>query len=1221
MLAASTAALALGPGAAPAAAQGNTCRQDVNPTYTDRCGPTFVLPSWGDAGGWTQPEQYETIQLADVDGDGDDELLARAPAGVVIQDFDRTLGQWRPQVTPVASPTDPTDIKQVPVVLTAFANPPPLSTSTPNAPQTDWTLPQYYDTIQAADIDDDKRAEILGRSADGLIEFKYDPATRTWSKLTDGSQSFSDSTGWGADPFRYATIQTGDVDGDGAAEVIARGSGGVVAVKWTGSAWVQLPDLSFLGDGDQGNKAQYWTSLQVANLTGDRRRAVVGRDQSGIGAFRRGSSGYTPLSRLVQTFSDHLESADCPFARDGTGTCFGSGAAYYKTIQFADVNGDGRDELIGRASDGLRVRRYQGDTPDAWEPLPTLTDLSDAGGYTAQKYWETIQAADINGDGREEVLARDKDGLNAWSYDPSNRAWTKLSPKTALALADDPWGSDRSYYSTIQTGDVDGDNRADVVARGPYGIRTWFYNRAGSSDGWARYSPGGYPDFPTRDCTTGETPPCGQRAAFNELNQRAQGSIPGGGQNVRDTWTGENAPSQSDLQNLEKLVTNIGDCTNGTGLPIKYASCTPPPGSSSFTAAEWTDVLNQILAEIFWAQRVWDHFFDGSTGLQEIWSRLLQEQLAQLPVIANDLKLAGPAQSTTEYSPGELWSAAFGIAGGISAFFHGPEVDVLVPLLWVASDLASLIPSATPELTDKFTAAYSDLQAKFANGISQADDAISDHSRLIRQDQALLTLVGQLRARGTWVPNADGIRAAGRQGFALWLYKTLLPTIWGRYVISSCQDDPPDNLRCAGPPAGNWMQGSGVNFTAIGPLPTTSNGLPATPCLEIIVFRHHEWRCGYTAPNADVATILWGQLSQDCAYDGQNPRTIWHFDGCSLGVDPRATLGDPSTVSASEAWAFQTFTGAPVVAAQGTLAGSVTQIGADDRATAARSATRGDGPVVRMRASVALRRGVRLRHARVLFDRLLFERRGAGELVRHRSGRRLPPLVLRRRSGTGGVFASRRRGAPRVGLRLRRRGQRVLSVRLVARNVGLPDPPTACGGTRPGVDLATRPITLHTRLRIDDGRRRPLVISLRPQWTCRRDRLGNVRRLVLQPPKYRAPTGRRPTIAVRGPRRVSSGRRATYRIVVRNRSRTTAYDVLVRASLPRALAPRRVRGARVRAGQVLWRWRALKPGRSRTVRLRVRAGRSATGRVCPEVVASAIDARSAKKRICTRIEQ
>ena len=71
----------------------------------------------------------------------------------------------------------------------------------------------------------------------------------------------------------------------------------------------------------------------------------------------------------------------------------------------------------------------------------------------------------------------------------------QLQPSTPLALAGDPWLTHPEYYSTIQTGDVDGDGRDDVIARGPFGIRTWFYNRRGTG-GWERYLPDGYPAFP-----------------------------------------------------------------------------------------------------------------------------------------------------------------------------------------------------------------------------------------------------------------------------------------------------------------------------------------------------------------------------------------------------------------------------------------------------------------------------------------------------------------------------------------------------------------------------------------------------------------------------------------------------------------------------------------------------------------------------------------------------
>ena len=64
LLAAVAFALASSP---PAAADG--C-PSADTSYTGNCGPMFAVPSWTDAGGWNDPSQYSTIQLADVNGDG-----------------------------------------------------------------------------------------------------------------------------------------------------------------------------------------------------------------------------------------------------------------------------------------------------------------------------------------------------------------------------------------------------------------------------------------------------------------------------------------------------------------------------------------------------------------------------------------------------------------------------------------------------------------------------------------------------------------------------------------------------------------------------------------------------------------------------------------------------------------------------------------------------------------------------------------------------------------------------------------------------------------------------------------------------------------------------------------------------------------------------------------------------------------------------------------------
>jgi hypothetical protein len=91
--------------------------------------PNLALPptpAWGDIGGWDQPQYYGTIQLADIDGDGRAELIGRGPSGILVNRFDTASDAW------------------------IAKNPgPPLSDTA------DWDQPQYYSTIQFADIDGD----------------------------------------------------------------------------------------------------------------------------------------------------------------------------------------------------------------------------------------------------------------------------------------------------------------------------------------------------------------------------------------------------------------------------------------------------------------------------------------------------------------------------------------------------------------------------------------------------------------------------------------------------------------------------------------------------------------------------------------------------------------------------------------------------------------------------------------------------------------------------------------------------------------------------------------------------------------------------------------------------------------------------------------------------------------------------------------------------------
>ena len=101
---------------------------------------------------------------------------------------------------------------------------------------------QYYQTIQTDDVDADGQAELLARSACGMNTWHFNASSNTWGSLTSCSPGFTDP--WWSYPQYYSTIQTADVDGDGQAELLARNQFGAASYKYNSTfQWLQLSPL------------------------------------------------------------------------------------------------------------------------------------------------------------------------------------------------------------------------------------------------------------------------------------------------------------------------------------------------------------------------------------------------------------------------------------------------------------------------------------------------------------------------------------------------------------------------------------------------------------------------------------------------------------------------------------------------------------------------------------------------------------------------------------------------------------------------------------------------------------------------------------------------------------------------------------------------------------------------------------------------------------------
>jgi hypothetical protein len=1180
----------------------------VDESYTGPCGPQFTVPSWGDGGGWTDKSKYSTIQLADINGDGRDELLARNDQGLEILWFDTTLGQWRPQV----------DANGVPQALQDFRSPLPsdegmVSITSQGAPN--WKQPYYYSTIQTGDLDGEPGVEVAARFPRGMRAYKFSPPTGTdnvdggtWQVIATRGP-FADPGGF--DPGIYSAIHVARLSSDqvpvvfGRARSTAASQATLVesAVNPPQLGWNILPNPSGtitdqFSDANCGQPACY-LNIQAANLAPDDSgllNTIVSRTRFGVSAWDLRSStaidgsGTDPMH--LGPFAD-VRGPECPFSTSGasgpgSSDCLGSGPGYYETLRGANIDGQPGEELLALGSDGLRVRKWvppSGAAAGSFQSMATLTDL--AGAATVAGRWGSIRTGDILGIGRDQVLALDDQGrLQAWSYDPAAKAWAKLAPTTALDLGTD-FLDDPSYYSTIRVGDVDGDGHADVLARGQLGIRTWFYDRRGTG-GWERYLPEGYPAFsPT------------QQAAFAKLTDVAKTNqrIPLTATTVRDVWASENTPTV-DLNQLQRDLAgaSVGNCSGpGPANPPSYEACTPPADSTGFTGADWTAVVNQMLAEAYAAGQV-VVFFDELDKLRE---HLLIAEGAALPAIGSDLGLQAASGTSASFSSGSYFAGATGIAASIAGLFD-PEVSAA---LWVASEIVSMLPSASPAASDTFQSTYAGLQDEFAQMADEADKAIRVQSQDVRQDAGLLLLVGQLRARGTWDLDAIGMASAARQAFATWTYRSLMPRLYWRYDITRCETLPgiagaPPYYVCSGPSfPTTGVLGGGSRFITIGPPPDFFE-VPRVPC--VYGRAAYQPDCSYTTPPSDLMNRIWGPVSDSCNYQPGKAQTAWTF-GCSAGVDPRASIG-------LNTWSFGSSSGSPDIWSIPTSASSAVAAQTAPQSTITlgrRSIGRraGRSAHARLRSGVSIPRGLRLAGATVRLDRLLFHRAGR-DLAGPRRRRAARRLTLKRTAR--GTFVARTRSRPRARLVLRRVGRRPhFAVTLQVRRATL-RPPRPCAALPAAVGLATPRVELETRLRISDGDTRR-TLRFTHHWRCKRDALGNVSKLVSV--RNRRPPARTGlAVRLQGPRRVHPGTTARFVAVVRNRrtgrrrERSSLWHVTLDARHARTL-----------------KIRELRRGRARTLRFTRRVPRNARGRFCVNGVATAAGARAASVRLCVPI--
>jgi FG-GAP-like repeat len=412
-------------------------------------GSTWVARTVGTVAGGAR-----SVHAADVDGDGDRDVLAASQGDDRVAWFENTAGNgtaWTVRTIATATAgADPfsvfsgdvdgdgdTDVLSASIgsdVVAWHEN--TTGAGTAWTTRTITTLAAGAASVHAADLDRDGDLDVLSASlADNTVAW-YENTTGAGTAWTRHTISL---TAAGA-----LSVIAADVDADGDQDAVA------VALFGGSVAWYE----NTAGDGS------LWTTRPVATNASSPFEAAVG-DVDGDGDLDLVAAVYGTGS--ITWYRDEALHQTACFAPS-----FFVGALVSPRLpSIADLDGDGDMDVVSASVNGGTVAWFEQLTGPGWSPHPFVT-LSQP---------MAVHAADIDADGDADVLVTSFDSARVGFYENTAGDGSAFSLRTI----------DTTLFGAkaVVSADVDGDGDADVVV-GSVGQPNvaWFENLAGDGSAW-----------------------------------------------------------------------------------------------------------------------------------------------------------------------------------------------------------------------------------------------------------------------------------------------------------------------------------------------------------------------------------------------------------------------------------------------------------------------------------------------------------------------------------------------------------------------------------------------------------------------------------------------------------------------------------------------------------------------------------------------------------------
>jgi hypothetical protein len=229
---------------------------------------------------------------------------------------------------------------------------------------------QTIDKLQVADVNGDGKDDLVGFSrgyGNSWLVYKSNGASFDVTPV-----KWSSRLGW-------TDFVVADFNGDGRDDIAARtNSVAASATAW----WVSTATASGTFGTSQrwdGWGAGDWKDVQAADYNGDGKADLVGRDP------------VTGQWRLAQ-------STGTVFQSRSLGRWPSDATAAWLNVLVADLDGDGKDDIVGRKADGTWSWIHQVGSTD--------THVNSIGNWPTGDNYRSVFAADLDHDGKVEIFGR-----------------------------------------------------------------------------------------------------------------------------------------------------------------------------------------------------------------------------------------------------------------------------------------------------------------------------------------------------------------------------------------------------------------------------------------------------------------------------------------------------------------------------------------------------------------------------------------------------------------------------------------------------------------------------------------------------------------------------------------------------------------------------------------------------------------------------------------------